>query len=131
MDKDSIESSAYDAGFPKNEFFTPFEFVNSNTANRLGIDNTPNSLVWKNLSHLVKNLLIPLRKQYGKPIFISSGYRCKELNDSILGASKTSHHLVGRAVDIHCDDMLYLQNLLYKMKPIEIIVHSNYIHVAL
>jgi uncharacterized protein YcbK (DUF882 family) len=41
-----------------------------------------------------------LRVEYGKPILISSGYRCKEYNN-LRGFTQT--HASGQAVDIACD----------------------------
>lgn len=46
----------------------------------------------------------------GRPIVISSGYRCPELNKAVGGVA-TSQHLKGEAADIVCkdkDDALYL-----------------------
>lgn len=36
---------------------------------------------------------------WGKPIWVSSGYRCTELN-TLIGGVKNSHHLLGCAADI-------------------------------
>ena len=44
-------------------------------------------------------LLDPIREAWGKPIIVSSGYRCKELN-ALVGGVKNSHHLLGCAADI-------------------------------
>ena len=43
-----------------------------------------------------------IRLEWGKPIVITSGYRCPELNKAVNG-SKMSHHLVGQAADIKWD----------------------------
>ena len=43
--------------------------------------------------------LVQLRKQYGKPIILSSAYRSKEHNASVGGAPQ-SPHIYGKAVDI-------------------------------
>jgi uncharacterized protein YcbK (DUF882 family) len=43
--------------------------------------------------------LVQLRKQYGKPITLSSAYRSKEHNASVGGAPQ-SPHIYGKAVDI-------------------------------
>jgi hypothetical protein len=37
----------------------------------------------------VENILDPLREAYGKPIVVTSGFRCEKLN-KIVGGSKTS-----------------------------------------
>ena len=45
-----------------------------------------------------------LRKRYGKPIIINSGYRSPQLNRKI-GGVKNSNHLTGCAVDIRVTGM--------------------------
>lgn len=45
------------------------------------------------------NVLEKTRALYGKPIPISSGYRSKEYNEDLGGASD-SQHIYGRAVDV-------------------------------
>lgn len=44
-------------------------------------------------------LLEKIRTVYKKPIIVTSGYRCKKLNDAV-GGSKTSQHMKGQAADI-------------------------------
>ena len=75
------------------------EFVKSNTAARLGINNNPSEDVKKNIELLVEKILDPLREKFGKPIIVTSGYRCKELNKAVGGAAK-SQHMSGEAADI-------------------------------
>lgn len=81
------------------QYFTLNELTKSDTAIRKGINNTPNAEQIKNLEALVNYILDPLRKYYDKPIIVTSGFRCKELNN-IVGGSKTSDHMTGCAVDI-------------------------------
>lgn len=81
------------------KYFTTAEFVRSDTADKRGIDNRlPKALV-PNVQALVDNVLDPLREAYGKPVTVTSGYRCEELNRAV-GGSKTSEHLGGCAADI-------------------------------
>ena len=80
--------------------FSMEELVASNTARMKGIDNTPDKEVEARLVQLAQQVLQPLRDSYGKPIKISSGYRCQTLNKAIGGVS-TSQHLKGEAVDIN------------------------------
>lgn len=81
--------------------FPLYEFTNSNTATRLGIDNTkPSKEVVVRLTVLAKSLLQPLRNRIKKPVIITSGYRCLELNRS-LGSKDNSQHVLGEAVDIY------------------------------
>lgn len=71
----------------------------SDTAVRHAIDNTAPESARKNIAALVDKVLDPLREAWGKPISVTSGYRCPELN-RIVGGSKTSHHMRGMAADI-------------------------------
>lgn len=64
-----------------------------------GLENKPDSLVVKNLTWLIDNVLDPLRDKYNKPIKINSGYRCKAVNEAVGGKSN-SQHCVGCAADI-------------------------------
>lgn len=57
-----------------------------------------------------------IRKVWGKPIVINSGYRCYELNKAVGGAP-SSNHRKACAVDIRCkshdDAMQMAQTILY------------------
>ena len=81
------------------KWFTLKEFVKSNAAARMGVDNNPSEDVKKNIELLVEKILDPLREKFGKPIIVTSGYRCKELNKAVGGAAK-SQHMSGEAADI-------------------------------
>ena len=82
------------------KYFSYNEFVASVTAKKYGIDNSlPNITVKTNISCLVINILDPLRELVGMPIYVTSGYRCKELN-RVLKGSKNSQHMKGEAADI-------------------------------
>ena len=79
--------------------FTLRELIKSDTAIRKGIKNIPNKQEEQNLNALVDKILDPLREAYKKPIIVTSGFRCEELN-RLVGGSKTSQHRTGQAVDI-------------------------------
>lgn len=81
------------------KYFTMDELTHSATAIRKGIDNTPDSKVKANLTALVANILDPLREAYGRPIVVSSGYRCAKLNRAVGGVAR-SQHLSGQAADL-------------------------------
>ena len=81
------------------KYFSIRELSSSATAVRKGIDNTPDAKAKANLTALVANLLDPLREKWGKPIVVTSGYRCAKLNRAVGGA-KNSQHTTGEAVDI-------------------------------
>jgi zinc D-Ala-D-Ala carboxypeptidase len=78
------------------------EVTKSDTANRLGIDNTPEDFDIKNLRAIAEEVFQPLRDHFGVPLFVSSGFRSKKLNKAI-GGSKYSQHMVGEALDIDAD----------------------------
>lgn len=94
----------------KIKHFSLSEFINSVTAKRQGIDNTPSFEVVDNLNRLA-DYLDGIREKYGKPIFISSGYRCPLLNQAVGGASN-SQHLKGLAADLICADMEKLLSII-------------------
>lgn len=81
------------------KFFTIEELCRSEKAAELGIDNTPDMFAKRNMEHLITNLLDPLREAYGKPITVTSGFRCKELNRAVKGTNG-SQHMKGEAADI-------------------------------
>lgn len=56
-----------------------------------------------------------LRDIYGRPMVITSGYRCEKHNTAI-GGHKNSQHKFGLACDIHCLD----SNERYKMVEIAV-----------
>ena len=81
------------------KYFSFQEFERSDTAYRHAIDNTAPDNVRGNIAMLVDRVLDPLREAWGKPIYVTSGYRCPELNRRVGGVS-TSMHLTGCAADI-------------------------------
>jgi uncharacterized protein YcbK (DUF882 family) len=79
--------------------FTYEELTKSNTASRLKINNSPDDEVKAKLKKLANDVLQPIRDAYGKPIKVSSGYRCLKLNEKVGGAVN-SQHVKGEAADI-------------------------------
>ena len=79
--------------------FTLEELTYSATAARKGIDNTPSEKEINALKRLCANVLQPIREEYGLPIVITSGYRCKTLN-SLVGGAVSSQHRYGEAADM-------------------------------
>ena len=84
---------------PVTMHFTIEELYASETAKRLGIDNTPSVQKMIHLVYLAAYVLEPLRVAMNRPIKISSGYRCEKLNKAV-GGVYNSQHLKGQAVDI-------------------------------
>ena len=81
------------------KYFSISEMTRSDTAKRLGIDNTPSDKIKKNLTLFINTVLDPIREDWGSPIIVSSGYRCPELNKAV-GGVKTSGHLYGYCADL-------------------------------
>ncbi|MFN7646991.1 MAG: D-Ala-D-Ala carboxypeptidase family metallohydrolase [Acidobacteriota bacterium] len=79
------------------EHFTLQEMVISQTAARMGIDNTPTPEILKNL-RIMAAKLEEIRSLLGVPVLVSSGYRCPALNKAV-GGSKGSAHMLGLAAD--------------------------------
>lgn len=75
------------------------EATRSNTARRLGIDNTPDGYAKGNMELLANKIFQPLREWVGGPIRVNSFYRSEELNRAIGGSSR-SQHCQGRAIDL-------------------------------
>tara|TARA_R100001510_G_C7582140_1_gene154745 strand:+ start:320 stop:790 length:471 start_codon:yes stop_codon:yes gene_type:complete len=78
------------------------ECIRSGTADRLGIDNTPDEWATENLKKVAEHIFQPLRDHFGVPVYVSSGYRSPDLNRAI-GGSKRSQHMEGRALDLDAD----------------------------
>lgn len=66
---------------------------------KTGITNIPSWQAVENLKALVNNVLDPVRESWGKPIIVTSGFRCKDVNDKV-GGSKNSQHTKGQAADL-------------------------------
>lgn len=84
------------------ENFTLLELTKSDAAIRHGITNLPDPKGVGNLMLLCENILEPVRKHFGKPVKITSGYRGPELN-KIIGGSPTSWHSKACAADIEIE----------------------------
>ena len=78
------------------------EVTRSDSAKRKGISNEPTPEHLENFKKLAENIFEPIRKHFGKPIHLSSGYRSKALNAAI-GGSASSQHCKGEAIDIDMD----------------------------
>lgn len=91
------------------KYFTLQELTKSATALRKGIDNDPDFETCQNLTALVVNILDPLREAYGRPIVVTSGFRCARLN-KVLGGASGSQHVKGQAADIRTVEDTPLEN---------------------
>ena len=119
------------------EFFTGRELLRSDTAETFGYEEqySPPEHVIVALHTLAENLLDPVRGAFGKPIRVTSGYRCERLNNHV-GSSDTSHHLRGMAADLTSSDNARLFNELREMSFTQLIWYyeddaiPSFIHVS-
>lgn len=109
----------------KIKYFTLAEFLNSATARRLNIDNTPSFEVVDNLNRLA-DYLDGVREKLGDPIMITSGYRCPQLN-KIVGGVPTSQHQKGLAADLVCSDMDKLEKVLRETGGFDQLIKENHL----
>ena len=81
------------------------EFTRSETATKHQLYNVPrDECDLANLKALAQKVLEPARTVLGRPLVITSGYRCGTLNRLIGGAGQ-SQHLYGEAADISLHGM--------------------------
>ena len=79
------------------------EACRSESAKRLGIDNSPNQDQLDNLKITAEKIFQPIRDHFKCPVYVSSMFRSPELNNFLRLASKTSLHMSGQAIDIDMD----------------------------
>lgn len=84
---------------PISEHISFDEAVHSQAGERAGIKNTPNEEQIKNMEIVAKACFEPMRKWWGKPLIVSSFFRCVEVN-KLVGGQPTSQHQAGKAIDI-------------------------------
>lgn len=85
---------------------------NELTKTDTGLENNPSDMnVIRNLVKLSEFLQI-IRNELQLPIIVNSGYRSKEVNESVGGVS-SSYHCKGLAADIKCADMDKLLAVLH------------------
>lgn len=123
------------------KYFSIAEFLRSDAADKYQVSNMPADeellAVLKNINALVNNVLDPLRAMIGRPIIITSGYRSQQVND-LIGGSKTSQHLSGKAADIHVQgytsqqmDVVYQTiQMCYDFDQLIFYPSKNIIHVS-
>lgn len=90
------------------------DLVRSDTAERLGIDNTPTDEEVEKLWYLTETVLQPIRDLINAPLMINSGFRSLELNanlnvsrieDKRPAKPAKSQHTKAEAADIRCNIM--------------------------
>jgi len=76
-----------------------FTLAELTTTSHRQFDNTPNEAETANLQRLAEFLEQVKTALGGKPIMINSGFRSKQVNDSV-GSKDTSQHRIGCAADL-------------------------------
>ena len=120
--------------------FSLKELTKSDTATRLGLDNTPDDEALENLKTLCEKVLQPVREHFGKSVTVNSCFRSPESNAAV-GGSKTSDHCLGRAADIEIDGIpnpelaqWIMDNLDYTQLILEFYTqgqpNSGWVHVS-
>lgn len=106
------------------------------TATKTGLYNTPGQAELEKLLYLCQYILQPLRDKFG-PVWITSGFRSRQVNEKIGGAL-TSQHLLGEAADIvpidaPIDDVFgwAKDNLRYGQIILEKKDDARWIHISL
>ena len=84
--------------------FSLEELTRSEAADRNGWDNKPNAQEIENLKRLAALLQQVKTAVGGKPVMINSGFRSKQVNDSV-GSKDSSQHRLGCAADIRVPGM--------------------------
>jgi len=74
------------------------EFLHSEKAVRLGLDNTPDAVVLAAIRNFLAPGMQDVRDLIGAPVIISSGYRAPQVNAAVGGA-RDSQHILGLAAD--------------------------------
>ena len=115
--------------------FTISELLHSATALKHKLWNGAPKEAEENLRALVDEVLDPLREAYGRPIRVTSGYRCPKLN-RLVGGSPNSQHMRGEAADIRpvigneADLPELARILIANGKFDQLILYPTFIHVS-
>lgn len=112
------------------------EFVASETATRLGIDNAPPADVVAAITNVLAPGMQAVRDLLGVPVLVTSAYRCPELNAAVHGAS-SSQHLTGHACDFRAPGFGSPQQvarlLVEQMKGLrwdQLIYEGTWVHIS-
>lgn len=118
------------------KFFNLEEFTASDTAKAKGIDNSPSEIAIVNITRLHDNVMLKVRKSFGVPVTITSGYRSKLLNQAV-GGTGNSQHTSGQACDFvvkgqSCEAVFNWcrKNLIFDQLILEVVGNSKWVHIS-
>ena len=116
------------------------ELTKSQTAERMGLNNSPNEDQTENLRLLCERVLQPIRDHFDDVVSISSGFRDPILSRKI-GSSEKSQHCKGQAADFEIfgtpnnkvadwikENLMFDQLILEYWEPGE--PNSGWVHVS-
>ena len=111
--------------------FTYKEFVHSDTADKLGITNVPDSATILRGRILFNSVVQPIRDHWG-PVIITSGFRNKQLNEAV-GGVPDSQHTTGEAVDFVVpghDHKKIAEWIVDNLEFDQLILEPSWIHIS-
>ena len=109
------------------------ELIHSDTAVAYKINNMPDINSLDCMLDLICDCLQPIRDKLGKPMIITSGYRCSALNRAVGGVT-SSQHTKGQAVDFHVNGMTIKEVIDFVIKsgvPFDQLIRENgWVHIS-
>lgn len=112
------------------------EFTHSDTAVRLGLDNTPSATVMATLVNVLIPAMQQVRELLGAPVIIKSGYRSPALNAAVRGSGH-SQHMDGHACDFVAPRFgppsrvaAYLVSKMAEIKFDQLIMEGAWCHIS-
>ena len=109
------------------------ELIHSDTAVAYKINNMPDINSLDCMLDLICDCLQPIRDKLGKPMIITSGYRCSALNRAVGGVT-SSQHTKGQAVDFHVNGMTIKEVIDFVIKsgvPFDQLVDErSWVHIS-
>ena len=131
-----------DKSIQLSKYFNEWEFIHSKSNLKYyKLDNRMDCNQKVNASNLCVNYLDGIRSFIGHPVYISSGYRCHDLNKAI-GGHPNSYHTQGLAADILCPSLslqklastivhLISKKLIYYPDQLIYYPHQGFIHFGI
>ena len=116
------------------KYFSLREMVFSKIAEDNDIDNTPTPAILEKLKYTASQL-DKVRELLGKPVNLSSGYRCLQVNRRI-GSKDSSQHVNGEAVDFKCELFGSPKNVFDKIRESNIqfdqliLEFNSWVHIS-
>lgn len=114
------------------KFFTYKEVIASRTAERLCMDNSLPDELLPGVMFVARNIGDPVRNHFGKPVIVTSWYRCPALN-AIISNNPNSQHKKGVAIDFIVRGVRNLEVAEYIRDNLEfdqLILEYNWIHCS-